>query len=116
MANLIGRYQTAKNSKLVSEDLTLVIGTRRKPSANKTKHYLLAIRGEKTFEYVSSMYPVAEVPNTFQIDYKGANYILIIDKAEAVIMAPEKADTSNPLCISIGISATELHSQQISKS
>lgn len=93
MANLIGRYQTAKNSKLVSEHLTLVIGTRRKPEANKPKHYLLAIRGSGRFEYVSSMYPVPEVPNTFQIDYKGANYMLIIDKAEAVIIEPEKAKT-----------------------
>lgn len=115
MANLIGRYQTAKNSKLVSEHLTLVIGTRRKPEANKPKHYLLAIRGAGRFEYVSSMYPVAEVPNAFQIDYKGANYMLILNESEAVIMAPEKADTSNPLCISIGISALEPHSPQTPK-
>lgn len=110
MTNLVGQYQIAKGGKLISTNLTLVVANRRKPEATKPKSYLLRITGEKSFEYVSSLYPIPETPNTFTIDYEGVNYLLVIDTTHATILGKEKGETNNPNSISIGISAVEVHS------
>lgn len=113
MTNLIGNYQIAK-SNLTSESLQLVIGTRRSPELTKPKHYLLLKQSAKSFKYVSSLYPVIDAKNTFTIDYLGIEYVLKISDNNASatigILQKAEADTTNPACISIGISALELHS------
>lgn len=89
MTNLCGQYQIAKRSRLISPNLTLVVSNRRKPESTKPKQYLLLITGDNSFEYVSSMYPVPGVHNTFTIDYKGTNYLLVIDSDKATILDKE---------------------------
>lgn len=86
MTNLVGNYQIAK-SNLTSDSIHLVIGTRKKPEGIKTKHYLLLKKGANSFEYVSSLYPIDNASNRFQIDYNGIDYLLTIDqdRGEAVI-------------------------------
>lgn len=98
MTNLVGQYQIAKGGKLISTNLTLVVANRRSPEATKPKQYLLRITGEKSFEYVSSLYPVPEAPNTFTIDYDGVNYLLVIDTTQATILGKDNGgiDQVNP--------------------
>lgn len=113
MTNLVGNYQIAK-SNLVSDTITLVIGTRKKPEITKPKNYLLLKLARNGFEYVSSLYPVIDAKNTFEIDYLGIKYVLNIadnnTSATIGILQKAEAHTSNPACISIGISAVEVHS------
>ena len=115
MTKLIGNYQIAK-SNLTSDSLHLVIGTRRSPELTKPKHYLLLKESAKSFKYVSSLYPVIDAKNTFEIDYLGIKYVLKIAdnnvSATIGILQKAEADTSNPACISIGISALQLHSHK----
>jgi len=83
---LVGCYQI-KNSTLVKPDLNLVIGTRRKASANKPKNYLL-IKAENRFTYLSGLFPFTsdlepkEGVFWFSLDYEGVNYILCLKRAE----------------------------------
>ena len=115
MTNLVGNYQIAK-SNLVSDTITLVIGTRKKPEITKPKNYLLLKLARNGFEYVSSLYPVIDAKNTFEIDYLGIKYVLKIAdnnvSATIGILQKAEADISNPACISIGISALQLHSHK----
>lgn len=87
MTNLIGRYHFDK-SNLVKPDLHLVIGTRRKPSLTKPKHYLL-IKSGKDFLYLSSIYPFdQDMPEKvtdaqiFSLDFQGATYLLTLKTVE----------------------------------
>ena len=78
MVNLIGKYQISK-SNLVGNSLHLVISERKKPEINKPKRYLLLKTGEKTFKYVSSLYPSKVCEMAYEIDYTGNKYLLTID-------------------------------------
>jgi len=78
MVNLIGKYQISK-SNLVGDSLHLVISERKKPEINKPKRYLLLKTGEKTFKYVSSLYPSKVYEMAYEIDYTGKKYLLTID-------------------------------------
>ena len=74
MVKIQGSYQIS-NNQLLKEGVTFLIKERKVVTPNKPKLYLSSIK--PTFEYVSSMYPIAE--NTYQIDYKGAKYKLILE-------------------------------------
>lgn len=83
---LTGRYDLDK-SNLLKGDLHLVIGTRKKPSANKPKHYLLVKTGS-TFFYLSSIYPFnqdapqgATDAQIFSFDWQGSYYLLNLETA-----------------------------------
>ena len=78
MTNLIGIYQIAK-SNLVSNSLTLIISERKKPEINKPKRYLLWKTGEKSFKYISSLYPSKGDLMAYEIDYNGIKYLLRVD-------------------------------------
>lgn len=78
MVNLIGKYQISK-SNLVSNSLHLVISERKKPEINKPKRYLLLKQGEKSFKYISSLYPSKESEIAYEIDFNGIKYILRLD-------------------------------------
>lgn len=86
--NLQGRYHIDK-SNLLKGDLHLVIGTRKKPSANKPKNYLLHRLG-KYHSYLSSLYPVPVQDSIqgvtdaqiWEFDYQGGKYTLAIKQAE----------------------------------
>ena len=83
---IVGCYEI-KNSNLVKPDLNLVIGTRRKASANKPKNYLLIKSGNR-FTYLSGLFPFTsdlkpkEGVLWFSLDYEGVNYILCLKRAE----------------------------------
>lgn len=96
MTNLVGNYQIAK-SNLVSDTITLVIGTRKKPEITKPKNYLLLKLARNGFEYVSSLYPVIDAKNTFEIDYLGIKYVLNIadNNTSATIGISDSANTQN---------------------
>jgi hypothetical protein len=78
MTNLIGKYQISK-SNLVSNSLHLVISERKKPEINKPKRYLLLKQGEKSFKYVSSLYPSKVDAMSYEIDFNGIKYLLQMD-------------------------------------
>lgn len=83
MVNLIGKYQISK-SNLVSNSLHLVISERKKVEINKPKRYLLLKQGEKSFKYVSSLYPSKVDAMAYEIDYTGNKYLLTIDQENQV--------------------------------
>ena len=87
MSNLCGRYQFA-NSTLHRQDappIKLVIGSRRKPTPQKPKFYLLQALPSGQYRYISSLYPNPsnEPENALQgysMDYKGVPLILTLDR------------------------------------
>jgi hypothetical protein len=74
MVKIQGSYQIS-NNQLLKEGVTFLIKERKVVTPKKPKLYLSSIK--PTFEYVSSMYPLSE--NTYQIDYKGVKYKLILE-------------------------------------
>lgn len=74
MVKIQGSYQIS-NNQLLKEGVTFLIKERKSVTPKKPKLYLSSIK--PTFEYVSSMYPISE--NTYQIDYKGVKYKLILE-------------------------------------
>ena len=79
MVKIQGSYQIS-NNQLLKEGVTFLIKERKVVTPKKPKLYLSSIK--PTFEYVSSMYPISE--NTYQIDYKGAKYKLILEPLKEV--------------------------------
>ena len=79
MVKIQGSYPISNNH-LTKEGVTFLIKERKIITPKKPKLYLSSIK--PTFEYVSSMYPISE--NTYQIDYKGAKYKLILEPLKEV--------------------------------
>lgn len=84
--NLQGRYHIDK-SNLLKPNLHLVIGSRKKPSANKPKHFLLQKTGS-SFVYLSSLFPFnqdapegATDAQIFSFDWQGSYYLLNLETA-----------------------------------
>lgn len=82
--NLVGRFHIDK-SNLLKPDLHLVIGTRRKPSPNKPKNYLL-IKAAGQFSYLSSLYPFdqdmpvrSQEAQIFSLEWQGVDYLLTLN-------------------------------------
>jgi thiamine pyrophosphokinase len=79
MVKIQGSYQIS-NNQLQKDGIIFLIKERKVVTPKKPKLYLSSIK--PTFEYVSSMYPISE--NTYQIDYKGAKYKLILEPLKEV--------------------------------
>ena len=85
MPNLVGQYQTDNSNLLnVSQSgLHLVIGTRRKPTPQKPKSYLLQRLTPKQHIYISSLFEWQEVAKegitAYSFDYQGAEYVLMLN-------------------------------------
>ena len=84
MVKIQGSYQIS-NNQLLKEGVTFLIKERKSVTPKKPKLYLSSIK--PTFEYVSSMYPISE--NTYQIDYKGVKYKLILEPKKEVASVME---------------------------
>ena len=108
MVNLIGKYQISK-SNLVNNSLHLVISERKKAEINKPKRYLLLKQGEKSFKYISSLYPSKESEIAYEIDFNGIKYILYLDAENSIAKIDLLESISNGLSISMSISAVEAH-------
>ena len=108
MTNLIGKYQISK-SNLVGDSLHLVISERKKPEINKPKRYLLLKTGEKTFKYVSSLYPSKVDAMSYEIDFNGIKYLLQMDTDTGTAKIDLLEVVTNGLSISMSISAVEAH-------
>lgn len=98
--NLSGQFQIDK-SNLISPNLHLVIGTRKHPTPNKPKNYILQKVGQ-SFKYISSIYmqpPTGqEMPQIYEFDYNGGKYTLSIktDLKQAEIKPCKEVAASNP--------------------
>jgi hypothetical protein len=84
MVKIQGSYQIS-NNQLLKEGVTFLIKERKVVTPKKPKLYLSSIK--PTFEYVSSLYPITE--NTYQIDYKGVKYKLILEPKKEVAIVME---------------------------
>ncbi len=62
---------------------SLVIGTRKNPTATKPSNYLLMKQG-KQYTYVSSMYKT-DIEYKYEIEYKGVKYTMALDGTNYVI-------------------------------
>jgi hypothetical protein len=87
-----GNYQR-EGSYLVADSLTLIIGTRKKPTPHKPKHYLLAKgkgAGAARDLWISSIYPVPDCERIYHFDFAGVHYVLELetDSAARVRKAP----------------------------
>ena len=85
MLKLVGQYQT-DNSNLLNlsqSGLHLVIGTRKKPTPQKPKNYLLQRVSPTKHIYISSLFEwqelTAEGISAYSMDYNGQDYVLHID-------------------------------------
>jgi hypothetical protein len=85
MLKLVGDYQTDNTNFLnVSQSgLHLVIGTRKKPTPQKPKKYLLQKVSPTKYIYISSLFEWQEMTDNgitaYSIDYEGVDYVFRID-------------------------------------
>lgn len=85
--DLSGSYErTGATLRHSERDLTLVIGTRKKVSLTKPKHYLLRKYSRSRFEYVSSLFPIEDSDSTFSIDYKSRHYHITLSESSAQVV------------------------------
>lgn len=84
--NLVGQFHIDK-SNLLKPNLHLVIGSRKKQSANKPKHFLLEKTGS-SFKYLSSLYEFdqdmpdrSQEAQIFSFDWQGKDYLLTLKTA-----------------------------------
>lgn len=84
MANLTGQYHLTKPTELTGNKITLVLCTRRNILPGKSSKYLLEKTENKSFRYVSSLYPVCSdiTSETYQLEKGGFQYILTINRAQ----------------------------------
>lgn len=102
-SNLDGSYQTVK-SNLFNSKYHLVIGTRKKPTLDKPKYYLLHRLSPTNHKYISSLYPIIgqEMAKFYSFEWQGQHYTLTYldgqDKAEirSAIMPVKGVAVPNP--------------------
>jgi hypothetical protein len=86
MLKLVGHYQTDNTNFLnVSQSgLHLVIGTRKKPTHQKPKNYLLQKVSHTKYIYISSLFEWQEMTDNgitaYSLDYQGEHYVLKVYK------------------------------------
>lgn len=85
--NLVGQFHIDK-SNLLKPNLHLVIGSRKKPSANKPKYFLLQKTGS-SFVYLSSLFPFdqdmpvrSQEAEIYSFDWQGKYFLLTLKTAE----------------------------------
>lgn len=86
--DLLGDYQKT-SSKLTRPDLSgcLIVTTRKTGiSSDKPPKYLINKTPEKDI-YISSMYPLADVPDVYKIEWKGQIAFLLV-KEDSVTITP----------------------------
>lgn len=99
LSNLAGVYHIDK-SNLVKPGIHLVIGTRKKPTPNKPKYYLLRRDSPSKHVFISSLYPEGQegAENSLQaysLDWGGVRYKLIINSAEGTAAMAVYSTNSN---------------------
>lgn len=103
MANLSGQYEMTR-SQLVnfSNQVTLIIGTRKKPTPTKPKHFLLFKSPQGQHSYLSSLYPdpSKQAENDLQgysFEVDGVWYTLTIDRgvSQATVSFKDCANSIN---------------------
>jgi hypothetical protein len=94
-SNLIGQYQIDK-SNLIGINAHLVIGSRKHPTANKPKNYLLLKISPTQYKFISSLYPIQPIEaNRYTFDHSGINYILELNREQnRAIIQPYKGGGS----------------------
>lgn len=114
MANLIGQYHLA-NSILEKEEkpgFRLLIVSRKKPTPQKPKNYLLLKADQGKDTYISSLYPAPEWSEndlqTYFLDFRGLNYVLTIDRQKSVARISEKQGYNLPSNSTSSINNVEL--------
>lgn len=103
-SNLEGRYQTCK-SNLVNSRYHFVIGSRKKPSIQKPKYYLLHRLSPTNFQYISSLYPLEgqETDQIFSFDWNGQQYTLTYLDGQQAEISPLRVQGGNsPISINNG--------------
>ena len=102
-SNLEGSYQIDKTN-VVNSKYHLVIGTRKKPTPDKPKYYLLHRLSPTNHKYISSLYTIngQEMAKYYSFEWQGQHYTLTYldgqDKAEirSAIMPVKGVAGSNP--------------------
>ena len=90
MTNLIGQYQFAKSyfTKIGSEKVSLKLSSRKVPTPQKPKFFLLLVLPDGQCKYVSSLYPVKESSENalqaYSIDWQGQEYTLEINRSTEI--------------------------------
>lgn len=105
MANLIGQYQLTNTTllKAGTPSLKLVIASRKKPTPQKPKFYLLLALPAGGYQYVSSLYPAPEWPQNgpqvYSLDWSGQVYTLEIraDQGQASISSTPLPDPTGSI-------------------
>ena len=78
------KYRVTGN-RIISKYFEFLIVTRKKPTKQKAKKYLLQVESSKKRNYISSLYPVGNSINQFKLDYQGSTYFLSIEGSSAII-------------------------------
>ncbi len=76
---------SVKGNRIISKNFEFLIVTRKKPTKQKAKKYLLHVESSKKRNYISSLYPVGNSINQFKLDYQGSTYFLSIEGNSAII-------------------------------
>jgi hypothetical protein len=79
---LVGTYQR-EGSKLISENLNLLISKRKNTSPTKPPYFIVNKTSSPKGDYISSLYPLGN--NEFKIDFQGTNYKIIFEEQVAHI-------------------------------
>lgn len=82
--NLVGKYQLDKANLLSeSQNLHLVIGTRKKTTPQKPPFYLLQRVSSKQHIYISSLFEWQEMTGNslvgYSFDWQGTEYVLMLN-------------------------------------
>lgn len=88
--SLLGSYTLTEQKQLIhsKDSLSLLLKTRRKPTKQKPKHYLVQVIYTKdrkpTFNYISSIYNTP-YRGFYTFDYIGTNYSIQFSSESAII-------------------------------
>jgi hypothetical protein len=78
--SLVGNFQR-EGKTLTAPGVKLLISERKKPTPNKTKHFLV---NKTTDRYISSLFET-EALYTYNFDHKGVKYLLTLHPTYATI-------------------------------
>jgi hypothetical protein len=87
MANLIGQYELANSqlTKIGDDPVIIKLASRKVPTPQKPKFYLLLLFPGGGCKYISSLYPVTEWPEittqAYSMDWQRQSYVLVINPA-----------------------------------
>lgn len=109
ITNLCGRYSVSNQDLQNTENsIRLVVGTRKKPTIEKPKHYLLQKTGI-SFVYISSLYPTTigekatEKPVVYQFEYQGCKYLLsVLSDGTGAFIEYDSVRANSPFSNNIG--------------